>query len=101
VVLEVELPADRRQLVATLGDGIEEALARRLLDQWQAAQVGDPGRRLQHLRRRSATAVAVAEEDQARVAAIVVAEGDHRAPQLVGLELGVVGADRRQVGEHL
>ena len=102
VVLEVELAADRRQLGA-----LAPRAARRTARSSTRSTSGRPRRSATRAADSSisgvgpAAAVAVAEQDQARVAAVVIAERGDRAAQLVGLELGVVGADRRQVGEHL
>ena len=100
VVLEVELadapraslrllrPARRRSL------GVADRRAR------DALQVLDARERLEHLRRRSAAAVAPAEHEQAARRAVVVLEVARRAAQLGDGRLGVVGVGRREVGEH-
>ena len=60
----------------------------------------DPPEAFEHLPGRSAAAVAVPERHQRPLAPGVLGEAPHRVRQLLGLDLGVVGVDRREVGQH-
>ena len=101
--LEVELAAPHRHRRAggDLGvDAVEEVAGRAELDRRHAVEVGHPPLPLEHLARRAAAAVAVAERHQRPSAPRVLGEAAHRVGHLLGHDLGVVGVDGREVGEH-
>ncbi len=103
VRLEVQLAAPHRHRRAEMDLALDvaEELGRRTdRDAWRAVEVGQPPRSLEHLARRSATAVAVSERHQRPVAPAVLGEVGDGVRALGRRDLGVVGVDGWEVGEH-
>ena len=104
VRLEVQLAPPHRDGRARRGlglDVVEEPVGRAELEAGHAVEVGHAAGPLDHLPRRPAAAVAVAERHQRPVAPAVLVEVAAREPRPARpADLGVVGVDRREVGEH-
>ena len=103
VRLEVQLAAPHRHRRAEMDlalDVAEELGWRTDRDAWCAVEVGEPPRALEHLARRSATAVAVSERHQRPVTPAVLGEVGDGVRAFGRCDLGVVGVDGWEVGEH-
>ena len=101
VVLEVELADDRREVGRLSLEGLEELVGRDHRRARHALEIAHPPERLQHLGRRPAAAVAVAEHEQAATRAVVILVVARAPAKLLDLGGRVVGVGRREVGEHL
>ena len=101
VVLEVELADDGREVLGVRLQRVEELVRGRHRRPRHALEVAHPPQRLQHLGRRPAAAVAVAEDEQAATRAVVILVVARAPAQLLDVGGRVVGVGRREVGEHL
>ena len=101
VDLQVELTGPDRRVLAVLLLGGREELGRGLdRHPRRGLQVRHPARGRDELAGRAATAVAVPERHQRPGRRAVLGEVALRVCELAAGQVGVVGVDRREVGEH-
>jgi hypothetical protein len=104
VGLEVELAAPHRHRCIAVGvafDPLEHRCGGPDLEGGTRLDAGEAAGAFEHLASRAAPTVAVAERHQRVGAPGVVLEVGDREVEFLRCDLGVVGVDRREVGEHL
>ena len=101
VVLEVELADDGREVLGVRLQRVEELVRGRHRRPRHALEVAHPPQGLEHLGRRPAAAVAVAEDEEAATRAVVILVVARAPAQLLDVGGRVIRVGRREVGEHL